>query len=234
MAKKRQVDEIIDVRFFVFKLINNWYYFLISILLSLSIAFGINRYSQEIFESSTTLLIKEKIGTMQSAAEMLYDNRYGKVKRGLKNEEIILKSSPLIYETVKELGFDISYYVIGNIKTTETYEDVPFKIVKSASSIDLAGESFVIEFIDDKRFKIIEGGNVKSGSYDFGDEILIKGTKIRILAQFQNTKTALKDLSNYLVRFNSLQAIANQYRNKLNVPQSDKEATVLKLAIQVV
>ena len=78
MAKKRQVDDIIDIRFFVFKLINNWYYFLISVLLSLSIAFGINRYSQEIYEASTTLLIKEKTGSMQSAAEMLYDNTYHK------------------------------------------------------------------------------------------------------------------------------------------------------------
>ena len=60
MAKKRQVDDIIDIRFFIFKLINNWYLFLISILLFLAVAFGINRYSQEIYETSTTLLINSK------------------------------------------------------------------------------------------------------------------------------------------------------------------------------
>ena len=146
MAKKRQVDDIIDLRFFIFKLINNWYYFLISILLSLCIAFAINRYSQEVFEESTTLLIKEKTGAMQSAAEMLYDNSYDKIKRGLKNEEIILKSSPLIFETVQELGFDISYYVVGNIKTTETYDRLPFRVVKIDPLLALKGASFVVQF----------------------------------------------------------------------------------------
>ena len=151
MAKKRQVDDMIDIRFFVFKLINNWYYFLISILLSLSIAFGINRYSQEIYEASTTLLIKEKTGSMQSAAEMLYDNTYQKDKRGLKNEEIILRASPLIHETVKELGFDISYYVVGNIKTTETFDQIPFKVI-SDDKASLNNESFTISFIDNHTF----------------------------------------------------------------------------------
>ena len=90
---------------------------------------------------------------MQSAAEMLYDNSYDKVKRGLKNEEIILKSSPLIYETVKELGFDISYYVVGNIKTTETYEKLPFKVIKIDPSAVLSGESFIINLSIIPKFK---------------------------------------------------------------------------------
>ena len=153
MAKKRQADDIIDIRFFVFKLINNWYYFVISILLSLATAFGINRYSQETFEVSTVLLIKEKTASMQSAAEILYDNTYAKDKRGLKNEEIILKSSPLIYETVKELDFDISYFVIGHIKTTETYEKIPFKIIKSNASLSLSETYFTINFINQQIFK---------------------------------------------------------------------------------
>ena len=85
-----------------------------------------------------------------------------KVKRGLKNEEIILRSTPLIYETVEQLGFDISYYVVGNIKTTETFEDIPFKVHKINPSSVLAGEKFTINFINNQKFEIIDGSIVLS------------------------------------------------------------------------
>jgi len=213
MDIKRQVDDIIDVRFFVFKLITNWYYFLITILLALSIAFGVNRYSQEVYYIDTTLLIKENTGSMASnAAEMLYDNTYHSGKRGLKNEEIILKSSPLIYETVEGLGFDVSYFVIGNIKTTETYNHLPFKIINPNPSSVLHGESFTLDLINNQTFKIFDGNSIKEGTYSFGNEIPIKGTTIKILSQFTNTST-IKNLPNYNVRFSSLKTVVKQKRD---------------------
>ena len=54
MEKKiNPLDNIIDFREFLFKIFNNWYYFLLSIILSLSIAFAHSRYSHVLYKSTT-------------------------------------------------------------------------------------------------------------------------------------------------------------------------------------
>ena len=45
------LDNIIDFIEFLFKIINNWFYFLLSILLALLIAFGYTRYSHEYYRT---------------------------------------------------------------------------------------------------------------------------------------------------------------------------------------
>ena len=68
-------DEIIDFRQFFFKLTNNWYYFLISLAITFIVAFAYNRYSHELYEVNTALLIKEESDpSATSAAELLYNN----------------------------------------------------------------------------------------------------------------------------------------------------------------
>ena len=228
MSKRKQVDEIIDVRFFVFKLINNWFYFLISILFAIAIAFGVNRYSKEIFLAETTLLIQEKTSMASTAAEMLYDSGLQQSKMGLKNEEIILKSSPLIYETVKNLGFDVSYFLIGKIKTSETFEDLPFKVVNKNQSSILHGEKFTVSVIDKNSFKIYDGKNVKEGTYLFGEDISIKKHTIKIISQVENIK---EGLPNYVVRFLGLKSVVSQYQNKLIISQPERESTILTLSV---
>ena len=70
-------DNIIDFREFLYKVINNWFYFLLSIVLALIIAFGYTRYSHELYKSSTKVMIN-KADNNVSAADMMYKSISGK------------------------------------------------------------------------------------------------------------------------------------------------------------
>ena len=228
MTKRKQIDEVFDTKLFLFKITRNWYYILLCLILSFAIAIGVNRYTEEVFLAETTLLINEKTNIAATAAEMLYENAYQEDKRGLKNEEHVLKSSPLIYETVQDVGFYISYFEIGKIKITETFDDLPFKVINSNESSTLSGEHFSIEIIDENSFRIFNGKNIKEGTYFFGDDIFIKSTAIKIVLIPDNLRS---ELPNFFVEFHNLKNVVRKYKNNLVVKRLERESSILKLSL---
>ena len=59
MSINNQLDEIIDFKQFFFKIINNWYFFVLSLMITFLFAFAYNRYTDELYKSETTILINE-------------------------------------------------------------------------------------------------------------------------------------------------------------------------------
>ena len=127
MSNNNQLDEIIDFRQFFAKIINNWFFFLLSLILTFAVAFAYTRYSHELYLVETSILIKED-NTVANASDLLYENAMKTQHMSLENKELVLTSYPLVYETLKELNFEIEYYISGNIKVSETYH-APIKLV---------------------------------------------------------------------------------------------------------
>lgn len=53
-------NDNIDFKRYLSLFISNWYWFAIAVFISLSIAYGINRWSEKIYTVSSTLLIKDE------------------------------------------------------------------------------------------------------------------------------------------------------------------------------
>ncbi len=52
-------DDSLDIKRYISLFISNWYWFAIALFISISIAYGINRYSEKIYTVSSSLLIKD-------------------------------------------------------------------------------------------------------------------------------------------------------------------------------
>ena len=141
------LDNIIDFRELFFKILNNWYYFLLSIFLFLAIAFAYVRYSNELYKSTTKVLI-QKNSENESASEILYENLNSSKESSIKDEIYKFTSFPLVLQTVSDLRFDISYYLVGNIKTSETYI-TPIKVIADLETTQkIPYLNFEIDFIN--------------------------------------------------------------------------------------
>ena len=113
-----QLDEIVDFRQILFKIIGNWFLLVVSLCCAFIIAFAYNRYSVELFSAETSVLIKEE-HSLPTASDLLYEKKNFKQK-SLENKSLELKSYLLVHQTLEDLRFDISYFIEGNIKITET------------------------------------------------------------------------------------------------------------------
>ena len=122
--KQNSLDNVLDLRELLYKIRNNWYYFLLSILLSLFVAFAYTRYSHEFYKVSTKIMINsEDEGSYASEIFNLSDKNNGSIIDRIQ----LLSSYQLIFQTVSDLRFDVSYYLVGNIKTSESLS-APIKI----------------------------------------------------------------------------------------------------------
>ena len=106
------LDEIVDFKQFFFKLIQRWHLFLFSLFFAFIISYGYNRYSVEYFKVETSILIEDE-NSIATATDLLYDKVNSKNKI-LENKELMIKSYPLIYNTLSELSFNIAYFIEGN------------------------------------------------------------------------------------------------------------------------
>ena len=155
MSMKNQFEDIIDFQQFLLKIARNWFLVIVSLLLALIVAFAINRYSHEKYYSETSILIKENNNTL-TPSDLLYENPVNSKKKSLENKALILRSYPLLYKTVKDLNFNIGYYIVGNIMVTETY--ISPVILESNDTEYLTGKSILINIINASSYSLMFEG----------------------------------------------------------------------------
>ena len=221
-----QIDEIIDLKQFIYKIIKNWFFILISLVIMMIVAFGYNRYSHEYYLSEASILIKHDNNTI-NAKDLLYENRFSNKKQSLENKKLSLKSYPLILKTITELNFDIAYYIVGNIMVSETFH-APV-IVNCQNTNSLIGKSFSIELINKDSFKLIDEDNNES-IYNFGEVFIFKNAQMHVILN-QKYNAKFEDKPKTIVRFKHLPSLARSYQNKLKISQKDRESTVINLSI---
>jgi uncharacterized protein involved in exopolysaccharide biosynthesis len=109
-------DDDINIKRYLSLFISNWYWFAISIFITFTIAYGINRYSEKVFTVSSTMLIKDdqKSGGSSFAENLMPGSGLFNSKQNLNNEIGILKSFSLNKRVIDSLPeFRIVYFGIG-------------------------------------------------------------------------------------------------------------------------
>jgi capsular exopolysaccharide synthesis family protein len=219
----------IDIQRIIFLVLKYWYFIVLSLLLALTLAYLLNRYTVRIYPVSMTILIKDEPEKDNSIVDLLYNGRGFTPGKNYLNEEILLKSYPLIKKAVDSLDFSMSVWKEGDIKTTEIYP-TPFTVAfDSLASNTTYGIKFKLKTIDQEYFELSEINRVsKFKKYKYGTFIEIDGTKFKI------NKPKLSTLVKgdiYEIRFVNNAAIAYSYTGRLNISWLQKGASILRLSV---
>ena len=222
-----ELDEIIDFRQFFFKIIKNWFLFTMFLLFSFAIAFAYNRYTPELFRVETSILIKEG-DSMPTVSDLLYE-KVSSNKKSLENKELLLKSFPIVNKTLKDLRFDIAYFIEGNIKVTETFY-API-IVNCANTSTIKGKEFKVHVIDASSFILIDVSSMDDRVLKFNEDFIFKDVAMNIS---YNTNFAFNEnigLPVTVVKFHDFNSLTQSYQKKITVSQKDRESTVINISI---
>ena len=228
MEKKiNPLDNIIDFREFLFKIFNNWYYFLLSIILSLSIAFAHSRYSHALYKSTTTVLIQDN-NENESASKILYNNINDSKESLIKDEIHKFTSFPLVLQTVTDLRFDISYYLVGNVKTSETFI-APIKVIADLEiTQNIPHLNFKIDVINDTQFNLYCNSLVINDLYNFGEELVIGDYSFKVELDDRYHSSIYPTT---IIKFKDLKEISRKYQTKIEIDKLEKESNILTLFI---
>jgi len=219
-------DSGLDIKRILFLVLKYWYFILISLIIGLVVAYMINRYTIRIYPVSMTILIKDEPEKDNSIVDLLYNGRGFTPGKNYYNEEILLKSYPLIRKAVDSLDFNISVLKEGDIKTTEIYP-IPFNIkIDSASSSSFISQQFKIRIVNQDEFEIGNDSNVYSKRFKFGKKIQRNGLVFSI------GRLGLDNIGDkYIIRFLNNNNIARSYTGRLNVSWLQKGASIIELRV---
>lgn len=230
-------DEGIDFRKYISLFISNWYWFTIALFISISIAYGINRWSEDVYSVSSTLLIKDdQLGGLGSGIADIFSGSgsYGN-QQNVKNEIGILKSYSLNYRVMEKLPeFYVVYTSVGRrgIAETRSYKSCPFIVSYDSLEKQTLGRRINIKLISDSTYIIeINGNRDIEEELHFGERFNKSGFDFTINIRNRVEYVYNSDNSNkYYFYFTSPVLLANNYRNKLSITPFEENASLVTLS----
>lgn len=230
-------------------LIRNFKLFIGSLIFFIGFAYLVNHYSVPIYEVSTSILIKDD--TKQGGGNMtdyLNSNIFGK-KQNFQNELLILKSAPVIEQTVRNLDLTVSYNRKVDFQWVDAYKEVPFRILFSANHIQPIGVRFNIKFNKDGSF-YIKGKSDEVSFYDFiKDQViykkenwsfqskgkfgkLIKSQDLSFIVESDDAHRVFEKDVEYSFAFINIPFLVETYMKNIEFNIPDKSAEVIQIKLK--
>lgn len=233
----KQSDDFIRLQDLFYLCIDKWYWFAVSLVVTLGIALVYLLTTPPVYTRSASLLIKEegKGNSLSDVSGVLGDIDFFQTNINVNNEIQSLQSPAVMYDVVKRLHLDINYTKDGSFYDQVLYgKDCPYEV----SFIDLPDN-------EDLSFTIYPASSnkgVQVGDFVRGEEE--SGQTVNVL--FNDTtetpvgklivKPVLHDTVAYkepvYVSRIGLQAATTAYASQLTVALSDEKSTVINLSFQ--
>lgn len=222
--------ESLDVRKFVLKLLRKWYWFALSIVLCYLIAYFVNSYSTPLYKISASLLINDD---KKSIAEIIYNSlNRNSGRKNIDNEISVLKSYNMTIKALEQLkDFRISFYLVGKLRNTKLYKNVPFTVILDSTSSNLEGCPVNVTLLSTKKCKIeIDSKERLSKIIHYGETYMDNNFKFKIFLKNPG-KLPSSVFHKYSFTINNMIELVKLYRDKLTISTNEKKETVLKLTV---
>lgn len=241
MNKKNDYKELIN------PYLHKWKFIVLCVFGALVVALLYLRYADYQYNASAKIKIKDDKSNSKLPEISTLQN-YGLFKTENNNvlDEIeVIKSRTIIEEVIKELKFNIQYFVEGRIKAYEEYENPPLSInfnasdsiihkvdttlsirIQSANNFVLKGVNFSEKF----SFNSDENDDpdIKGTVYAFGESIPTSFGDLIITPRIGESSTKIG--SNIKIKISPLSSIVSKYKSKILI-ENQEMSNILKLSI---
>jgi len=234
---KAERAETIDIKKYLYKILANLYWFAISIFISLSVAYMVNRYTTPIYSVSATIIVRddESRNGLIGAENLIPGMKIFRNQQKVQNEIGILQSHNMAKKTISQLNFDINYIGVGTIRDEKLYTSSPFQVNIDTAKNQLFGNSCNVSIINKNEYMlIIESMNIKK-RVKFGEQFendkFSFNITLRDSANFNENKPNA-GYRNFNFFINDRANIINEYCGKLSVGVNNNKGSVLTLTTQ--
>ena len=233
----KQSDDFIRLQDLFYLCIDKWYWFAVSLVVTLGIALVYLLTTPPVYTRSASLLIKEegKGNSLSDVSGVLGDIDFFQTNTNVNNEIQSLQSPAVMYDVVKRLHLDINYTKDGSFYDQVLYgKDCPYEV----SFIDLPdNENLSFTIYPASSNKGVQVGDFVRGEEESGQtmNVLFNDTTETPVGRLI-VKPVLHDTVAYkepvYVSRIGLQAATTAYASQLTVALSDEKSTVINLSFQ--
>ncbi len=228
-------EEGIDIKKYIFLILSHWWWFAIAIFVSLTIAYLVNRYSQQVYSANCSMIIGEPDSGAGSVENILDELARAKGKKRtavVENEVSILQSYKMAQLALQELDFDISYVSVGrrNIAQNNLYKHSPFYVIVDSTKPRPYGKYF-ITILSETEY-ILEIEEDYKEEHKFGEKINLDiGAFTIFRKKVGDYKPLVMKSNKYFFTINNMNQLTKNYKKAIKVDVNAEKGSVLTLSI---
>ncbi len=238
-----------DFKGFLLKIASYWKWFLVSLIISFTIAYQVNIRKEKIYEMQTMISIKEESNPFFTSNTSLVFN-WGGISDQVNGISTILQSRSHNELVVDKLQFYIDYLEQGKYNYVDSYGVVPFYVEIDKKKGQLVNSLISIKFLSENEYQIkipFESSSVSLITYSNNTYSntsvqpvsFVKKYKVgeRVNLPFLNWELQITDNpgfykgKEYFVKFNDFDGTVSRYKG-LNVEGSKNGGSILTLSLQ--
>ncbi len=223
-----------DLRKIWMAFVLHWYWFVLSVVVCMSVAFVYLRYTRPVYSTTMKVLIKDDEGKAKTRQGTMDLSQMGLVtnSNGFDNELEILSSKSLAAQTVKSLKLYTRYFSEGRLSDKELYKNSPILVEMDEASLERLQQIIGLEIT-----KAHEGIDVLIA---VSDSVNVKKTLKRLPATVQTPVGVFSFMVNpghvmsnrkLLVRIYPPNLMGRMYAGALSATASSKTTTVALLTL---
>ena len=228
LLEKKTINEGgIDYHEVIVTALSRWYWFLLSVIVCLGIAYLYLARISPVYVQSAVILVKNDNKSNDPQSTLL-EISSGFSSKGVENDVYILRSHEFMRKVVEQLRLDISYSVKKRFRRNPLYAESPISVSFpinhntpfSMEIVPLNSQKFRLSFPE-------AGHEAMEGEKTFGDTIATPGGNVVVYPVFENL-TAFKDQS-ILVSVTTLENAANSCQSKIKTDVAADKTTLVKI-----
>ncbi|WP_294958131.1 tyrosine-protein kinase family protein [uncultured Flavobacterium sp.] len=238
-----------DFKGFLLKIASYWKWFLVSLIITFTVAYQINIRKEKIYGMQTLVSIKEENNPFFTSNTSLVFN-WGGISDQVNGISTILQSRSHNELVIDKLQFYIDYLEQGEYNLIDSYGAVPFYVDIDKTKGQIANTLISIKFLSENEYQIqipFESNSVSLITYSNNSYsntsvqpvIFAKKYKVgeSVNLPFLNWKLQINDNpgfykgKEYFVRFNDFDGTVSQYKG-VNVDAGKSGGSILTLSMQ--
>ncbi|NQZ45267.1 MAG: polysaccharide biosynthesis tyrosine autokinase [Flavobacteriaceae bacterium] len=210
----------------------HWKWFVISVILGIVVAHLVIRYSTPKFLAQAKIQIVQEQGS-GSGMNLLQDlGVFSEMENNIEDEIEIISSRSNLIEVTKQLGLNVRVFSVGNLRSTELYNNSPISlnIIAPDSIINKAKISFNLDIVSATEFGFSMGDDDTVKNYAFGQNIAspVGNIVITPISEF-----IPRHLGNRLkVQISPLSQTAMGYQKAILVTQAKSFSNILNISLE--
>ncbi|PWD99932.1 GumC family protein [Marinilabilia rubra] len=237
------------VKFFR-RILDKWYFFISGLIIALTFAFIINKFTHPVYHGQSTILIRSGQNKPVGAEALVRDLSFS-TNNDIRNEIGILKSFSLTQRTLESLNLEITYKKVPRIfdccrinsLSRNIFHKSPIVIQKEGNKPQLTGAPFFVRILSTKQYLLefeasINGKQIaQTDTFNFGNKI--KSPYFSFSVHLRNkyapelfSKESSYYKNDYSFEFNNIQNLVSKYRNNLEVDFYYDDASILELNLE--
>ncbi len=213
-------EETIDIKKYLFIVLRNWYWFVISLFIAWAAAWYINSFSEPVYNvGGATLMTRHERTRMDGMQAFLPGAELLSSRTTIQNQMEVLRSFSLNRRVINELDFDITYVATGSLRNYELYIYSPILVHTDDTRPNRTGYPVYVTILSESEYRLrIDERLEIDRIMQFGEQF--EHEQFNFSISLVNNDYLHDE---YYFVINSRDALANEYREKLDIEMNDPQ-----------